>query len=42
MVQVDYRLFGIGWCIVDALVYVDRLIFAEDCFLILVGDENVS
>jgi hypothetical protein len=21
MVQVDYRLFGTGWCIVDALVY---------------------
>jgi hypothetical protein len=21
MVQVDYRLFGIGWCMVDALVY---------------------
>jgi hypothetical protein len=21
MVQVDYRLFGIGWCIVDALLY---------------------
>jgi hypothetical protein len=19
--QVDYRLFGIGWCMVDALVY---------------------
>jgi hypothetical protein len=41
MVQVDYRLFGIGWCMVDALVYVDRLISIEDCFLILVGDENV-
>jgi hypothetical protein len=22
MVQVDYRLFGTGWCMVDALVYV--------------------
>jgi hypothetical protein len=21
MVQVDYMLFGIGWCMVDALVY---------------------
>jgi hypothetical protein len=21
MVQVDYRLFGTGWCMVDALVY---------------------
>ena len=21
MVQVDYRLFGIGWCMVEALVY---------------------
>jgi hypothetical protein len=21
MVQVDYRLFGRGWCMVDALVY---------------------
>jgi hypothetical protein len=21
MVHVDYRLFGIGWCMVDALVY---------------------
>jgi hypothetical protein len=21
MVWVDYRLFGIGWCMVDALVY---------------------
>jgi hypothetical protein len=42
MVQVDYRLFGTGWCMVDALVYVDRLIFVEDCCLILVGAENVS
>ena len=23
MVQVDYRLFGTGWCMVDALVYVE-------------------
>jgi hypothetical protein len=23
MVQVDYRFFGAGWCMVDALVYVD-------------------
>ena len=36
MVQVDYRLFGTGWCMVDALVYV------EDCCLISVGAENVS
>jgi hypothetical protein len=42
MVQVDYRLFGTGWCMVDALVCVDRLIFVEDCYLILVGDENLS
>jgi hypothetical protein len=21
MVQIDYRLFGTGWCMVDALVY---------------------
>ena len=33
MVQVDYRLFVIGWCMVDALVYgtgccmVDALIY---------------
>jgi hypothetical protein len=27
MVQVDYKLFSIGWCMLDALVYVDRLIF---------------
>jgi hypothetical protein len=27
---------------VDALVYVDRLIYVEDCFLISVGVENVS
>ena len=40
MVQVDYRLFGIGCCMVDALVYVDRLISVEDC-LISVGAENV-
>jgi hypothetical protein len=42
MVQVDYRLFGTGWCMVDALVYVDRLISVEDFCLISVGDENVS
>jgi hypothetical protein len=42
MVQVDYRLFDIGWCMVDALVYVDRLISIEDCFLISVGADNVS
>jgi hypothetical protein len=42
MVQVDYRLFGTGWCMVDALVYVDRLIYVEDCCVILVGVENVS
>jgi hypothetical protein len=39
--QVDYRLFGTGWCMVDALVYVDRLISVEDCCLISVGAENV-
>jgi hypothetical protein len=39
MVQVDYRLFGTGWCMVDALVYVDRLISVEDCCLISVGAE---
>jgi hypothetical protein len=42
MVQFDYRLFGTGWCMVDALVYVDRLISVEDCCLISVGAENVS
>jgi hypothetical protein len=42
MVQVDYRLFGTGWCMVDALVYVDRLIYVEDFCLISVGFENVS
>ena len=42
MVQVDYRLFGIGWCMGDALVYVDRLISIEDCCLISFGAENVS
>jgi hypothetical protein len=42
MVQVDYRLFGTGWCMVDALVYVDRLISIEDCCLISVGADNVS
>jgi hypothetical protein len=41
MVQVDYRLFGKGWYMVDALVYVDRLISIEDCFLISFGAENV-
>ena len=41
MVQVDYRLFGTGWCMVDALVYVDRLISVEDCCLILVVSDNV-
>jgi hypothetical protein len=42
MVHVDYRLFGTCWCMVDALVYVDRLISVEDCCLILVGAKNVS
>jgi hypothetical protein len=42
MVQVDYRLFGTGWCMVDVLVYVDRLISVEDFFLILVFSETVS
>jgi hypothetical protein len=42
MVHVDYRLFGTGWCMVDALVYVDRLISVEDCCIISVGAENVS
>jgi hypothetical protein len=42
MVQVDYRLFGTGWCLVDAVVYVDRWIFVEDCCLISFGAENVS
>jgi hypothetical protein len=42
MVQVDYRLFGTGWCMVDALVYADRLISVEDCCLISVRIENVS
>jgi hypothetical protein len=41
MVQVSYRLFGIGWCMVDALVYVDKLISVEDCFLISVGAKNI-
>jgi hypothetical protein len=33
MVHVDYRLFGMGWCMVDALVYgtgwcmVDALVY---------------
>ena len=42
MVQFDYRLFGTGWCTVDALVYVDILICIEDCCLISFGAENVS
>jgi hypothetical protein len=42
MVQVDYGLFDTGWCMVDALVYVDRLISFEDCCLISVGAENVN
>ena len=42
MVHIDYRLFGTGWCMVDALVYVDKLIYVEDCCLISVGAENVS
>jgi hypothetical protein len=41
MVQVDYRLFDTGLCMVDALVYVDRFIYVEDCCLISVGSENV-
>jgi hypothetical protein len=41
MVQIDYRLFGTGWCMVDALVCVDGLIYVEDCCLISVGAENV-
>ena len=41
MVQVDYRLFDTSWCMVDALVYVDRLVSVEDCCLISVGAENV-
>ena len=41
MVQVDYRLFGTGCCMVDALVYVDRMISVEDCCLISVGPQNV-
>ena len=42
MVQFDYKLFGTGWCMVDALVYVDRLIYVEDCCIISIGAENVS
>jgi hypothetical protein len=42
IVQVGYRLFGIGWCMVDTLVYVDILISVEDCCLISVGAKNVS
>jgi hypothetical protein len=41
MVHVDYRLFGTGWCMVDALVYVDILISVEDCYLITIGAGNV-
>jgi hypothetical protein len=41
MIHVDYRLFGTSWCMIDALVYVDRLISVEDCCLIFVGAENV-
>jgi hypothetical protein len=41
MVQFDYRLFFTGWCMVDALVYVDRLISVMDCCLISFGAENV-
>jgi hypothetical protein len=41
MVQVDYKLFGTGWCMVDAFVYVDILISIEDCFLISFGANNV-
>jgi hypothetical protein len=29
MVHVDYRLFGIGWCMVDALVYGTGLLQVE-------------
>jgi hypothetical protein len=29
MVQVDYRLFGTGWCMVDALVYGTGLLHVE-------------
>jgi hypothetical protein len=42
MVQVDCRLFGTGWCKVDALFYADRLISVEYCCLISVGAKNVS
>jgi hypothetical protein len=42
MVHVDYRLFDTGWCMVDALVYVGKLISVEDCCIISVGAENVS
>jgi hypothetical protein len=41
MVHVDYKLFGTCWFMVDALVYADRVISVEDCFLISVGYENV-
>jgi hypothetical protein len=42
MVQVDYRLFGTGWCMVDSSCLWYRLISVEDCCLISVGAENVS
>jgi hypothetical protein len=29
MVQVDYRLFGIGWCMIDTLVYGTCLLQVE-------------
>ena len=41
MVHANYKLFDTGWCMVDALVYVDRLISVEDCCLILVCAKNV-
>jgi hypothetical protein len=40
MVQVDYRLFGTGWCMVDALVYgtVDyRLRYMVDAWFRFIG-----
>jgi hypothetical protein len=42
MVRVDYRLFGTGWCMVDALVYVDRLISIDDYCFISVGAEKLN
>ena len=41
MVHVDCRFFGTGCCMVDALVYVDKLIYVEDFCLISVGAKNV-